>query len=355
MGNHTGRKIYLIHKWCGLFAALFIFLLGVTGSILVFNHEIDVLEHKKYWSINNSSPVSIDNAYQTILKEYSGWDIRLSRFSANPNETLIFNLRKPDQRLTIFVHPSTGRILKDVDTNKTVVFWILKLHYALHAGLAGEILVLVFGLAYLISLLTGCIVYRKALIDMFLFRIKFQSKKKRSTASSLHRYVGVWGLVFNLIIVFTGLVISYEVVSNGINAKALQSKTASPPTFFSADKILSDLAKAHPEFQPSYIRFPASNENPVVVNGTVKNEPFYFSKYYNSFVVDISSGKVNTITLNTTNSGSTKLSSIVRGIHFVEFGNLPIKILFFIIGLSAPVLSITGFLLWKWKKRKGVI
>lgn len=57
---------------CGLFAALFIFLLGVTGAILVFNHEIDAIEHKEHWSVNNGSSVSVDNVYQTILKEYSG-------------------------------------------------------------------------------------------------------------------------------------------------------------------------------------------------------------------------------------------------------------------------------------------
>ncbi|WP_411274698.1 PepSY domain-containing protein [Daejeonella sp.] len=45
------------------------------------------------------------------------------------------------------------------------------------------------------------------------------------------------------------------------------------------------------------------------------------------------------------------LSSLVRGIHFIEYGNFWIKLFFCLIGLSGPVLSITGFLLWKWKKK----
>ena len=351
MSIQLGKRIYSIHKWCGLIGAVFIFILGITGSILVFNKELEAFEHKKEWHIENTLPVSIDKGYNSIIAKYPNWDVRLKRIPETVKETLIFNLRRPTQRLTVFVHPSSGAIIKTIDSNKTFVSWLLKLHYTLHANLLGEILVLVFGSIYFISLITGAIVYRNALVDMFLFRVKFRSKKKRSTASSLHRYVGVWALVLNILIVFTGAVISYEVVANGLKKSTVQPILQTASFHFSVDKILYGLKDKFTNFHPTYIRFPTNGGNPVIITGKVKGEPFYYSQYYNSVAIDTRTGIINKINLNPEASNSTKLSSIARGIHFIEFGNLTIKILFALAGLSAPLLSITGFLLWKWKQR----
>ena len=101
MANITGKTIYTIHKWCGLIGALFIFILGISGSILVFNHEIDAFENKDVWYVKNSIPISIDKAYKTVIKNHQNWDICLKRIPSNINESFIFNLRKPSQRLTI--------------------------------------------------------------------------------------------------------------------------------------------------------------------------------------------------------------------------------------------------------------
>lgn len=352
MSNLTGRRVYLIHQWCGLIAGMFILLLGLTGAVLIFNQELDAFEHKKEWIIDNKYPVSIDKAYHSIADKYKNWDIRLKRFSDKPEETMIFDLRRPAQRLTVFVHPSSGHILKEIDSSKTFVSWLLKLHYSLHASLFGEILVLLFGTLYFVSLLTGCIIYRRALADMFLFRIKFRLKKKRSIASSLHRYIGVWALILNVFIVFSGVVISYEVVKSGIKTDKTLPNPQAPPITASLDKVILKLKKEFPEFHPSYIRFPIDAEKPIIFNGKVDGQPFYYSRYYNSAVIDPQTGMIKEIKLITSLDKSVQLSSIVRGIHFVEFGSLPIKILFSLAGLSAPLLSITGFLLWRWKQKR---
>ena len=146
MGKLKGKQIFKIHQWAGLVAGLFIFLMGITGAILVFHHELEQWEHQEVWRVKNGSPVSVDRGYRSITRQYQNWDIRLQRFSQDPTETLVFQLRRPDRRLTVFVHPSTGAILKESDTEKTVVNWLLKLHYTLHAQLFGEIVVFLVGL-----------------------------------------------------------------------------------------------------------------------------------------------------------------------------------------------------------------
>ncbi len=246
--------------------------------------------------------------------------------------------------MIIFVHPSNGNIIKVMDQKDSKVFWILKLHYSLHSGILGESLIFLIGLIFILSLISGLIVYRRALIDIITFKIRLLKKRKRSLVSSLHRYVGVWALIFNLLIVLTGTVISYEIVQSG-----LKSKTASLPTTpkieISVDKVLNDLHVKQPDFNPSYIRFPTLAGHPIILAGRVANEAILYSKFYNTINIDPVSGEASSLQI------TRSLSSLVRGIHFIEYGNLWIKLFFCFVGLSGPLLSISGFLLWKWKKK----
>lgn len=344
--NMNAKKVYRFHKWSGLVAGLFVLLLGLTGSILVFHEELEALEHHKEWTVSNKQAVSIDRGLKTVTEKFPGWDIRLQRFSSQPGNTLIFQLRRPDSRLIIFVHPSQGNVIKVMDQKDSAVFWILKLHYSLHSGIIGEFLILLVGLAFILSLVTGLIVYRRALLDTLTFKTRFLKKRKRSIASSLHRYTGVWALVFNLLIALTGTVISYEIVASGLKTKKAVVLPASPKIGISVDQILKELHLKQPNFNPSYISFPTITGNPIVIAGKVTNEAVMYSKFYNTVKVNPVSGEVSALQI------TRSLSSLVRGIHFIEYGNFWIKLFFCLVGISGPVLSISGFLLWKWGKKK---
>ena len=338
------KKIYSFHKWSGLIAGLFILLLGITGSILVFHEELESIEYKQARTVNNQDPVNIDRGLNTIIEKFPGWDIRLQKFSSDPTKSLIFQLRRPDDRLVIFIHPSNGSLIHQVRQEDSAVFWVLKLHYTLHSGLVGEILVLIVGLLFILSLTTGLVVYRKAIIKVLTFRTRFTRKHNRSVASSLHRYIGVWALLFNLLIALTGTVISYEIVRAAVKGPAT-TVISNPEIGLSIDQALKNIKTKQPDFNPSYIRFPTATGNPVVFAGRVDNKAFFFSKFYNTVSADALTGEIGDLQI------TRSLSSLVRGIHFVEYGNIFIKFFFCLVGLSGPLLSITGFLLWRWRKK----
>lgn len=338
------KKIYKFHKWSGLIAGFFILLLGVTGSILAFHEELDSLEYKNEKTVINQKAVSIDNGLKTIIEDYPGWDIRLQKFSPDPSQSLIYQLRRPNDRLVVFVHPSDGKIIRVVNQEDSNVFWILKLHYSLHSGLIGESILLLVGLLFILSLITGLVVYRKALIKVLTFKTRFITKHNRSVASSVHRYIGVWALVFNLLMALTGTVISYEIVTNGLKAPP-SAEIFNPEIKVSIDKALEQVKIKHPNFIPSYIRFPTTPASSVIFAGRVKNDAYFFSKFYNTVNVDAISGRISDLQI------TRSLSSLVRGIHFIDYGNIFIKFFFCLVGLSGPILSITGFLLWRWRKK----
>lgn len=338
------RKIYLIHKYTGLCAGIFIFILVVSGSILVFHDDLDQWQLKRYSQVENTRPVSVDMGYRTVSAQYADWDVRLIRFSERRDHALVFQLRKPEERLLAVVHPSNGALIKVIPQSQTLVYWVLKLHYTLLAGLVGEMLVLLSGLLFIISLLTGLIVYRKVLLKTLLFRVRFSFKTSNAFYSSLHRYVGVWSLLLNLLMGLSGVVISYEIVSAGLKKQEIP-QIALPEINISIDGVLKDIQLNVPDFKAEYIRFPLNSSQPMNIAGSyTRNSPF-FSKYYNVIKVDINSGDYTDV------SSTNNLSSLVRGIHFVEYGNGLIRVIFVLVGLSAGILTLSAYLIWVRRRK----
>jgi len=257
-------------------------------------------------------------------------------------------LRNLKERRKVFVDPFTSEIIKDINYHTQFTSWLLKLHYSLHAGISGRILIFLFGILYLFALITGIYIYRKSLLKTLTFKVKLNNKNKRSLYSGLHRYVGVWALFLNIILVITGIVLSFKVAKAGLNTPLSPS---SPKITASVNGILHNLQKNIPEFTPTYIRFPKQETAKININGIFEKDPFFYSEFFNSILLDYKTGKTLSVQKVSEGSFLKKLDSMVTPFHYGEFGEIWIKILYSFIGLSGPLLSITGFYLW-WKLKR---
>ena len=338
----NNRSLLKFHSWFGLLAGLFLVIMGISGAILVFQHDIEDVLWKDHSEVENYETLEIDKGFRSIQDKYTDWSIRLIHFEEG--EALIFNLRRPTERLFVFVHPTTGEIIKELNELTTFSRWLLKFHYSFQAGVAGRILVFIAGILFLLSLITGLVLYRKSLLKVLLFREKINFRNKRGLHSSLHRIIGVWALLLNLLLVITGVFLSYEVVMASL-AKPVMPE--SPLVTTPVQKILQTIGEEHPDFDPSYISLPASHEGTISVFGLYDDDPFYYSEFYNSFSADYRSGEIiKEIRIQEAGIG-TKLKSSLIPLHFGNFGGIWTKILYCIIGLSGPLLSITGFVIWQ--------
>ncbi|AYN68370.1 PepSY domain-containing protein [Euzebyella marina] len=343
----NNRILLKYHSYLGLVSGLFLLIIGLTGAILAFSEDIDEAIFEKYQVVSTEGNLTMDEAIKTVQSHFPGWEARIIHFTTG--ESILFNLRLPDARRFVFVHPSTGQIIANIDANTTLTKWLLQLHYSFHAGTFGRILVLIMGIMYLLSIITGILLYRKVIVKTLLFKVKLNRKKRAQFNSGIHRYVGVWALLFNLILVVTGIFLAYKVAKAGLQ----EPKAPSPPKInISLDQTLAQLKIDHPDFNPTYIRLPKNESAPITVNGIFKNDPFYLSEYFNKILVDNETGKVTTVTKVSEAGLLTQLDSMISPLHFGQFGGLPIKILYCLIGLSGPLLSVTGFIVWQKKRRK---
>ncbi|NJY61675.1 PepSY domain-containing protein [Salinimicrobium sp. CDJ15-81-2] len=341
----NNRDILKYHSYAGLIVGLFLVIMGISGAILVFQHDIEDYQWKKYSEIEDYSGRNIDIGIKAIQEQYPDWDTRLMHFEEN--EALIFNLRKPTERLFVFVHPSTGEIIKEINELTTFTRWLLKFHYSFQAGPAGRILVFIIGIIFLFSLLTGIYLYRKSVIKTLFCSTRLNLKTKRTLYSSLHRIIGTWALLFNLVLVITGIFLAWTVAASGLNPPAAPQ---TPAVDAPVEHLLTQIEQEYPDFNPTYIRLPLNSEGRLTVYGLFDDDAFYYSEFYNSIRANFNSGEITGVTRVQEADLKTKLSSTLIPLHFGQYGGIWTKLLYCFVGLSGPFLSITGFLIWRQGK-----
>lgn len=347
-----GKRIFSWHHWCGLIAGIFLLLMSITGALLVFSDEIQgVYESNTVAADNPTGAYSYDASFSNIRKLYPGWEIRLYEHPS-VNEALAYELRKGSDMKKVWVHPVNGSLLQVTDeVQNQLQRRLLTLHHTLFAGTAGKVIVFFVGVLFLISVVTGIYIYRKAIVRVLLFRVRLNRKSGRSISSSLHRVIGVWTLVFNLLIVTTGLFISGKIALTAFKKTAPLKENPATVTS-SIDQIKNDVSRNFPSFHIHLLRVSA-NSNVVQLSGNFESDPFYYGKYYSRFYFDGSNGQFQKKEWLREQNAFKKWQSIVTPLHFGNYGGLVIKVVYSLFGLMPGLLSVTGFILWVRRNKKA--
>ncbi|MCR8666166.1 PepSY domain-containing protein [Aestuariibaculum sp. M13] len=343
----NNRTLLKYHSYLGLIAGIFLVVMGLTGAVLAFNEDIDEAVFKEYQVEDFSNSLALDRAIETVQNNFPEWEARIVHFKKG--ESILFNLRLPDSRRFVFVHPLTGQIIANIDANATITKWILKFHYSFFAGVIGRFCVLFVGILFFLSLITGIILYRKVIIKTLLFQVKIKRGHTRNFYSALHRYVGVWALLLNLVLVITGIFLAYKVAKGGLETPNMPELVK---LNISVEQSLKNINKEYPDFTPTYIRIPKKSSEAITVNGVFKSDPFYYSQYFNKFLLDYKTGEVIKVSKVSEAGIITRLDSMISPLHFGQYGGFFIKLLYCFIGISGPFLSVSGFVIWYKKKSK---
>ena len=140
----------LVHRWIGLAIAAFLFVSGVTGAVISWDHELDDLLNSHLTEAKGAGPAipSIELARQVESRDPRVQVVAFA-LAAEPGESLsIFVLPKVDPatgRLyepgynQVFLDPATGQELGRREwgaawpvNRENIVSFLYKLHYSLH-------------------------------------------------------------------------------------------------------------------------------------------------------------------------------------------------------------------------------
>jgi uncharacterized iron-regulated membrane protein len=347
------RILLSIHKWLGLIAGIFILVMGLTGSIIVFDDEIEhFIQRNVIYQPDSDQPVSLDKAYKSIIEKHPNRDIRFTHIPEQADRAIEAEIRQPDNRRYLYMHPANGEILRDLDNYDTFSYWMLKLHYTLHAGFWGEVILLIASFMFIGSLITGFWFYRKAVWRVLTFKIRLRFRDLKSGSSELHRVVGIWALIFNLVAGVTGAVILFIIVQTQTNATEPAPLPNPPAVEASIDNILDKARKSYPGFDPSYIGMPRQPDGSITLFGHMDTDLPIHYKFSNYVQYDPATGSETNSHFIKGKPISTHLLSFIYPLHFGNWGGIFIKSLYCLFGLTPAILSITGFIIWRQREKK---
>jgi uncharacterized iron-regulated membrane protein len=358
-----------LHRYLGLAVGIILAIVGLTGSALVFQSELDhAAVRLQYGRIvpeaHRLSPEVVLNKVKTIdanKESITIASIDLATASDLPDKVKI--KLNNNESVEIFVNPYTGNILGDrPDSN--LFKWIRQLHDHLLLGRIGnleigKIIVGIVAFLFLVINLTGVILWdgwRKLPQG---FTIQWQAKSLRVNYD-IHKVVGILAVTFLTFTAFTGFLWNFKLdkpvarlitqSSTPLQPTTLESKPTKDCSILSLTAILQIADAALPNAVTTKIKFP---ETPNEVFKVHKKFPQEHGQTGRSRVaIDPYSGEILELKNGLNLPLYQQVLNSFEEIHYGTFAGLPTRILYVLVGVTPLILLITGLVMYIHRRPK---
>ena len=347
------RVLLAIHLWAGLVAALIFFALGVSGSILAFDGEIDrALNPGLTWINSGTAHLTLKEMIAKLKAAYPGYDVAGIEPSEHNDVAWNALLTNDTREHSIAFNPYNGTVLGDESAHNNFTGYVHQFHIRLLAGKTGSNIVTAAAVILLILAITGLVLWwpRK------LFTVSWRSSWKKLNLEA-HQVLGLYTSAFLMVFALSALVIHWDdAVQHLVNRLAGSSsepqfprlKPLQPdkpaPDF---DAIVETAHKAEPDARVTAI-FTDSNPVRIIMKHPDDHTP---AGRTNVFIDAYKDRNVLIADWRTGSPGLRWVKLWNREVHTGDIGGLPTRILASVISLSLPMMTITGPLIW-WNRRR---
>lgn len=347
---HTALIVF--HRWLALATSVFILILALTGSALVFEGAIDRGLNPQLWRVPvGPRPLSLDTlatrAFAVAprpLTNLTPGRVADRAFLAQAGQT------------QIFLDPYTGRLLgtRELgDFNRSLPRRLHVLHVSFLAGSVGGEIAGIVTVAALVLVVTGIIIWWR---DK-LWRIRWSASWKRITFD-LHHSLGIIASLVMLVVTASGMVIHYETFGRAIaklHAAPRAPLPKQPPADSGATPISFEAAAsaARAALNGASITFfllPANAGQPLSVSMRFPEDrtPGGRSRVY----LDRYRGTVLLAESTREAPAGRAINNAMRSIHTGDILGKPTEVVWLLAALVLASQSISGALMW-WNARRG--
>ena len=352
------RIVFRLHSLAGICAGLFILLTSLSGSILVFQEELEDLGNPKITMKSGYPSIGLDSLYRVIRYKFPkaaiySASLRTDGSRAFPWVMYDSSYREGKEPLRVYLDPQSARMIKSEgaggDWKHNPLAWIAGFHSSFQAGKAGEVLLGVISMVLLVSSCTGLYLYRRELFSTLRFR------KPPWSAGHLHPALGAYSLLFILVTAVSGGWMQRYVFDWAfLRSPAYKQRSFQPSGDlpYGAGKAISQLESRYPGFKAWVIYFPSSPGGRTAVYGSRSTNSFIHSKKYADAIFLDSAGRISGTRFVDEIPRSDLYDIINAQIHYGRYGGLFVKMLYSFFGLSVSWLSLTGVILFFKRIRK---
>jgi uncharacterized iron-regulated membrane protein len=200
------KAIFQIHMWSGIGIGLYVFVVSVTGSIVVYRNELYSAATREPIVVAPSGPrLTDDELKAAATRAYPGSTVDGVRAGRNPNQAVSISLESSAGHKERLFNPYNGEDLGDaVPLGIRVVSKLLELHDDLLAGDTGRKVNGIGALLLIVLALTGIIVWWPGIKTWRRSLTLHKNVGWRRFTWDLHSMVGFWTLGFTVLFALSG-------------------------------------------------------------------------------------------------------------------------------------------------------
>ncbi|MET3503670.1 putative iron-regulated membrane protein [Mucilaginibacter rubeus] len=385
-----------IHLYLSLAAGVVIFCSCLTGTMLVFEKEIQQALHpQRYFVKPQEKRLLLADLTAGVLKQIHKSKLATVMVYDDPARAVEVGLIVPEKKnnksvaapkanrhagahgkkdikakgaeranLIAFVNPYTGQIVDRFNRRQTFLYSVEMFHRYLLGGKnsVGDWVISISTLFFLGILITGVILWwpkTKAIMKQRL-KIKWDGSGKRLT-HDLHIVTGFYTSIFLIIISASGLVMTFKWANNTLffltnskiagkeDIKALLSVHQPGVTAISPDAAVSALGNKITDAENYTIRYPRDTAAVYTFNVLKKGSAELATDTY---YIDQYSGKLAGVVLYADKSLGQRIRGVIKPIHTGSIYGWPTQVLAFLITLISLIFPVTGVMMWLNRIRK---
>ncbi|GAB3901037.1 PepSY-associated TM helix domain-containing protein [Spirosoma agri] len=358
--------ISTLHLWLGLSSGLVVFIVALTGSLLVFEEELEPIIYPQFHRVDvpaQAKRLPLDQLVATATTQFPGKKISRIEIEPHADRTVIIELqqsKKAKDVLSVALNPYTGQVVDSRQELAAFYSVVLRLHRYLCLGDTGKLITGISCSMFLIIMLSGLVLWwpnRKNSRQRF--TVKWGASFKRLNWD-LHAVFGFYVLPFVFLIASTGLIWSYKWVNNllfyAFDGKP-QSKREAPanPTLAApkSTTLYEKIYAASNQLLPytGAVTLTVPEKDSLSITLSKKNDEASISNIVDFLYFDARTGELVKKRLYADETRGFKARRVVFPIHTGSLFGWPTKLIALFVALTAASLPITGFLIW-WGKRK---
>ena len=354
------RRWCWIHKWTSLVCTLFLLMLCLTGLPLIFRDELsiwlgDAVEPPEH--VTPRAAVDLDalvkdaqarrphDAVKFLIRDddYPMWFVSLGETPTAPENSALYMY---DSR--------TGDFLKEFPVDHGLVHVLLTLHVDMFAGLPGTLFLGFMGLLFVISGVSGIVVY-----GPFMRKLPFgavrRDRSPRLRWLDLHNLLGIATVVWVLVVGVTGVIntldrplLGYWQMTEVTDMLQPWKGKPKPAALRPVDDAVRAAEAAEPDMAVRFVAFPATPfAGPHHYMVFMRGQTPLTGRLLKPLLIDVETAQVSAAKDMPWYLTALLLS---QPLHFGDYGEMPLKILWALFDLLAIVVLLSGLYLW-WKKR----
>lgn len=377
------KVMLAVHGWSGVFLGMLLYAVIVTGVASVFAEEIadwsSPLEQVPAERFPANTGALLKDVARTVPAEFQEGVFAFPR--AGGRLYAFFHRDEKDaggkpiiRGVQVDIDPTSGQVIHrvegtgddvdDKDYANALSNFFIEMHVRLHVPDPwGLLLTGVLGLAMMVAAVTGFVIHRHLIKELFTLR---RHKEKLLSMRDAHVVAGTWNLPFAFILAFTGSFYSFSgsigipvmamIAFGGDQDKAIEAVVGNPPASDPTPAAVGDIdamlldARRRAGAEISFIsmeHWGRADAHMSVFMQPAEGKLLGTSYTYNGVSGAWLSEKP---TLGKVPSAGGSLWALMAPLHFGNFAGVLSKGVWFALGFAGAYVTFTGMLLWTQRR-----